>query len=92
MRLSKDYCNSPCLQVFNIAGHLIYWGDAIVIFPLSETNMYAIAPNVPTERNNKFAKKFEKRFPGQKLLEVIIYSFFSEYFDLIILISLHIIF
>lgn len=58
-------------QVFNIAGHLIYWGDAIVIFPLSETNMYAIAPNVPTERNNKFAKKFEKRFPGQKLLEVM---------------------
>jgi len=33
--------------------------------------MYAIAPNVPTERNNKFAKKFEKKFPGQKLLEVI---------------------
>jgi len=57
--------------VFNIAGHLIYWGDAIVIFPLSETNMYAIAPNVPTERNNKFAKEFEKKFPGQKLLEVI---------------------
>lgn len=75
MHLSKYYCNSTCLQVFNIAGHLIYWGDAIVIFPLSETNMYAIAPNVPTERNNKFAKKFEKRFPGQKLLEVIIHFF-----------------
>lgn len=60
-----------CLQVFNIAGHLIYWGDAIVIFPISETNMYAIAPNVPTERNSKFAKKFEKKFPGQNLLEVI---------------------
>jgi len=33
--------------------------------------MYAIAPNVPTERNNKYTKEFEKKFPGQKLLEVI---------------------
>jgi len=58
-------------QVFNIAGHLIYWGDAIVIFPLSETNMYAIAPNVPTERNNTFAQEFEQNFPGHNLLEVM---------------------
>jgi len=65
--------------VFNIAGHLIYWGDAVVIFPLSETNMYAIAPNVPTERNNKFAKEFEEKFPGYNLLEVIIvFSFLNK--------------
>lgn len=57
--------------MFNIAGHLIYWGDAIVIFPLSETNMYAIAPNVPTERNNTFAQEFEQNFPGHNLLEVM---------------------
>lgn len=56
--------------MFNIAGHLIYWGDAIVIFPLSETNMYATAPNIPTERNNKYAKEFEQKFPGYDLLEV----------------------
>lgn len=63
------------LQVFNIAGHLIYWGDAIVIFPLSENNMYAIAPNVPTERNNPFTKEFEEKFPEHNLLEVIILLF-----------------
>lgn len=34
--------------------------------------MYAIAPNIPTERDNEYAKKFEKRFPGYNLLEVII--------------------
>lgn len=60
----------PPPQVFNIAAHLIYWGDAIVIFPLSETNIYATAPNIPTERNNKYAKEFEKKFPGYNLLEV----------------------
>ncbi|XP_050547072.1 GATOR complex protein NPRL3-like, partial [Daktulosphaira vitifoliae] len=58
-------------QVFNIAGHLIYWGDAIVIFPLCETNMYTIAPNVPTERESKFAIEFEDKFPDHNLLEVM---------------------
>ncbi|XP_050441964.1 GATOR complex protein NPRL3 [Adelges cooleyi] len=58
-------------QVFNIAGHLIYWGDAIVIFPLCETNMYAIAPNVPTERGSQFSNEFEEKFPGYNLLEVM---------------------
>jgi len=38
--------------------------------------MYAIAPNVPTERNNKFAKEFEEKFPGYNLLEVIIVFFY----------------
>lgn len=56
--------------MFNIAGHLIYWGDAIVIFPLSENNVYAVAPNVPTERGNKYAKEFEQKFPEHNLLEV----------------------
>lgn len=60
------------LQVFNIAGHLIYWGDATVIFPLSETNMYAIAPNVPIERDTKYTIAFAEKFPDYNLLEVII--------------------
>ncbi|VVC28910.1 Hypothetical protein CINCED_3A017105 [Cinara cedri] len=61
-------------QVFSIAGHLIYWGNAIIIFPLCETNLYAIAPNVPTTRNNKLAREFAEKFPGYNLLKVM-----SEY-------------
>lgn len=63
--------NSYPLQVFNIAGHLIYWGDAIAIFPLSENNLYAVAPNVPTERDSEIARTFEEKFPEYNLLEVI---------------------
>jgi len=49
---------------------LIYWGDAIAIFPLSENNLYAVAPNVPTERDSEIARKFEEKFPEYNLLEV----------------------
>lgn len=66
--------------MFNIAGHLIYWGDATLIFPLSEYNVYATAPNIPTERNNEYAVKFAEKFAEHNLLEVnIILQFICTY-------------
>lgn len=51
----------------------MYWGDATIIFPLTENNLYTIAPHVPTERNNKFALKFKEKFPDHNLLQVIFF-------------------
>lgn len=38
------------LKVFQLVGHLVYWGKATIIFPLCETNEYILSPRVPTER------------------------------------------
>lgn len=35
----------PRLQVFQLAAHLVYWGKAIIIYPLCENNVYMLSPN-----------------------------------------------
>ena len=35
-------------QVFQLAGHLLYWGKATVIYPLCESNLYVLSPHLPT--------------------------------------------
>ena len=37
--------SAPSLQVFQLAAHLVYWGKAIVIYPLCENNVYMLSPN-----------------------------------------------
>lgn len=37
--------SSHCLQVFQLAAHLVYWGKAIIIYPLCENNVYMLSPN-----------------------------------------------
>lgn len=32
-------------QVFQLAAHLVYWGKAIIIYPLCENNVYMLSPN-----------------------------------------------
>lgn len=34
-----------CPQVFQLAAHLVYWGKAIIIYPLCENNVYMLSPN-----------------------------------------------
>lgn len=38
-------CCHPRLQVFQLAAHLVYWGKAIIIYPLCENNVYMLSPN-----------------------------------------------
>lgn len=33
------------LQVFQIAAHLVYWGKAIIVYPLCENNVYMLSPH-----------------------------------------------
>lgn len=57
-------------QVFNLTGHLVYWGNAIVIYPLCESNVYVISPDAPIHTNSPLIEKFSEAFPGTSLLQV----------------------
>lgn len=38
-------CNYFPIQIFQIAAHLVYWGKAIIIYPLCENNVYMLSPH-----------------------------------------------
>uniref|UniRef100_A0A1B6LTL1 GATOR complex protein NPRL3 n=1 Tax=Graphocephala atropunctata TaxID=36148 RepID=A0A1B6LTL1_9HEMI len=63
-------------QVFNLTSHLVYWGNAIIIYPLCESNVYVLSPDAPTHANSPLAEKFSEHFPGESLLQVM--SEFSQ--------------
>ncbi len=35
----------PLAQILHFASHLVYWGKAVAIYPLSESNVYVTNPN-----------------------------------------------
>ncbi|NXK22093.1 NPRL3 protein, partial [Arenaria interpres] len=43
-QLAQD-ADLALLQVFQLAAHLVYWGKAIIIYPLCENNVYMLSPN-----------------------------------------------
>jgi len=38
----------PLAQVLHFASHLVHWGKAMAIYPLSESNMYITSPLADT--------------------------------------------
>lgn len=58
-------------QVFQLAGHLLYWAKATVIYPLCESNVYIIAPDAPTHVNSPLLERFSEHFPGINLFQVM---------------------
>ncbi|XP_068218256.1 GATOR1 complex protein NPRL3 isoform X1 [Palaemon carinicauda] len=58
-------------QVFMLAGHLVYWGKATVIYPLCSTNVYVLAPNAPTAISSQLTERFSEQFPGSSLHRVL---------------------
>jgi len=57
------------MQVFQLAGHLLYWGKATVIYPLCESNLYVLSPHLPTPLPLRLSNRFGERFSGDSLLE-----------------------
>uniref|UniRef100_A0AAR2IJL1 GATOR complex protein NPRL3 n=1 Tax=Pygocentrus nattereri TaxID=42514 RepID=A0AAR2IJL1_PYGNA len=43
-QLAQD-ADLALLQVFQIAAHLVYWGKAIIVYPLCENNVYMLSPH-----------------------------------------------
>jgi len=49
-------------QVFELTGHLLYWGKGTVIYPLCESNLYVLSPRLPIPIPAKLKEKFSERF------------------------------
>jgi hypothetical protein len=67
MELSVD-ANLTLMQIFHIVSQLIYWAKATVIYPICDSNIYAIHPLASTGLNSKLVSDFKIRFPNSKSL------------------------
>ncbi|XP_041035501.1 LOW QUALITY PROTEIN: GATOR complex protein NPRL3 [Carcharodon carcharias] len=69
-QLAQD-ADLALLQVFQLAAHLVYWGKAIVIYPLCENNFYMLSPDANICIYSPLAEDFSQQFPGNSLLNVL---------------------
>ena len=53
-----------------MAAQLLYWAEAMVIFPISETNVYVLAPGAPVP-SAELSEAFGDDFPGVSLSSVL---------------------
>lgn len=67
MNLSVD-ANLTLMQVFCIVSQLIYWSKATVIYPICDSNIYAIHPLASTGTQSQLVSDFKLRFPNSKSL------------------------
>lgn len=65
--LSVD-ANLTLMQIFSIVSQLIYWAKATVIYPICDSNIYAIHPLASTGIKSKLVCDFRTRFPHSKSL------------------------
>lgn len=68
--LSQD-ADISLSQIFSVVSHLVYWGKAMVIYPLAENNVYVISNDIPTNIDSKVAQKFERDFQRKSRLDLI---------------------
>uniref|UniRef100_A0A7M4E5S8 GATOR complex protein NPRL3 n=1 Tax=Crocodylus porosus TaxID=8502 RepID=A0A7M4E5S8_CROPO len=69
-QLAQD-ADLALLQVFQLAAHLVYWGKAIIIYPLCENNVYMLSPNASVCLYSPLADRFSCQFPGHDLPSVL---------------------
>ncbi|XP_061079619.1 GATOR complex protein NPRL3 isoform X6 [Conger conger] len=65
-QLAQD-ADLALLQVFQIAAHLVYWGKAIIVYPLCENNVYMLSPHANICLYSPQAEQFAQQFPGHDL-------------------------
>uniref|UniRef100_A0A4W4DUZ0 GATOR complex protein NPRL3 n=1 Tax=Electrophorus electricus TaxID=8005 RepID=A0A4W4DUZ0_ELEEL len=65
-QLAQD-ADLALLQVFQIAAHLVYWGKAIIVYPLCENNVYMLSPHANICLYSALAKQFAQQFPGHDM-------------------------
>ncbi|XP_065415939.1 GATOR1 complex protein NPRL3 isoform X11 [Chrysemys picta bellii] len=69
-QLAQD-ADLALLQVFQLAAHLVYWGKAIIVYPLCENNVYMLSPNASVCLYSPLAEEFSCQFPGHDLPSVL---------------------
>lgn len=57
--------------MFHLAGHLLYWGLAIVIYPICEANIYVVSPKVKSLFNPVVVERFNEKFPGENIVSCL---------------------
>ncbi|XP_056143532.1 GATOR complex protein NPRL3 isoform X2 [Lampris incognitus] len=62
-QLAQD-ADLALLQIFQIAAHLVYWGKAIIIYPLCENNVYMLSPHANICLYSPLSEQFAQQFPG----------------------------
>ncbi|KAK2893667.1 hypothetical protein Q8A73_016151 [Channa argus] len=65
-QLAQD-ADLALLQIFQIAAHLVYWGKAIIIYPLCENNVYMLSPHANICLYSTLAQNFAQQFPVHDL-------------------------
>ncbi|XP_063962050.1 GATOR1 complex protein NPRL3-like [Lytechinus pictus] len=68
-QLSQD-ADLALSQVFQLVGHLVYWGKATVIYPICGSNVYILSPNSPTSPGTPLDVEFRMKF-GESLIKVL---------------------
>ncbi|XP_063286299.1 GATOR1 complex protein NPRL3 isoform X2 [Pelobates fuscus] len=69
-QLAQD-ADLALLQVFQLAAHLVYWGKAIIIYPLCENNVYMLSPNANVGLYSPLPEHFSLQFPLHDLPSVL---------------------
>ncbi|XP_076998471.1 GATOR1 complex protein NPRL3 isoform X3 [Tamandua tetradactyla] len=69
-QLAQD-ADLALLQVFQLAAHLVYWGKAIIIYPLCENNVYMLSPSASLCVYSPLAEQFSHQFPAHDLPSVL---------------------
>lgn len=59
------------MQVFQLTGHLLYWGKATIIYPICENNHYVLSPSLTLPIPLDIKNKFFDNFPDENLYEVL---------------------
>uniref|UniRef100_A0A3Q3X2V7 GATOR complex protein NPRL3 n=1 Tax=Mola mola TaxID=94237 RepID=A0A3Q3X2V7_MOLML len=65
-QLAQD-ADLALLQIFQLTAHLVYWGKAIIIYPLCENNVYMLSPHANICLYSPLAEQFVQQFPGHDL-------------------------
>ena len=63
-------CDLSLKQIFQLTGHLLYWGRATVIYPVCENNLYVVSASVKPLSAHRLKEKFYDKF-SESLLETL---------------------
>lgn len=58
-------------HVFQLVGHLLYFGHATVIYPLCDSNVYVLANSANTSPQSKLADAFSETFGSACLVQIM---------------------
>lgn len=69
-------------QIYQLVCHMVYWGFAMLIYPLCNSNVYILSPSADTSADSKLSQEFSLCFHGLQLTqEMARFSFPSHMHD-----------